>query len=529
MQRLHGIDPMFIYSETPSSPMEVAYACVLNPETAPQGYCFESVRRTLGERLPALPPFRRRMVHVPFGLDHPRWVDDPHFDLANHLHRAAVPAPHGEDEFRTLVATIMGRPLCPEQPPWEMHVIEGLAGGRVGLVAKVHHSAIDGVAGAQLLAQLLDLTAEGLPVTDACAPWTPPSLPSNTSLIADAVPHLIASPVRTLRALRELGRTTVRMARCALDGATGPLSIPLFAPKTFGAPVVADREVAFGVLSLEDINQVRRTFGVTINDVVLAVCSGALRSHLGAEAVAQVAGSPLVAVVPVSVRPQEGDDGLGNRLSAMFVSLANDRPTPAERLEAVAASSAASKAQERAVGYAPLASAVAEAVPPALAKPMVQATMQLGALRRLRAGNLMVSNVPGPDFPLYFSGMRLEAIHPLGPVIDGVALNVTVQSYENSLFVGINSSAHVVDDVDGLAQSMVQELTALVEAASERIAQLPAATEERGRAVTGTTRETHWTSAVPLGAVRTANADPSRWNSRRQVRQVQVHKGMSWD
>jgi WS/DGAT/MGAT family acyltransferase len=527
MLRMSGIDPMFLYSETPNTPMEVAYACVLNPDTAPQGYCFESVRRTLEERLPELPPFRRRMVHVPFGLDHPCWVDDPEFDLANHLHRAAVPAPHGKDEFRALVANIMGQSLCPEQPPWEMHVVEGLAGGKVGLVAKVHHAAIDGVAGAQLMAQLLDLTAEGLPVTETCSPWTPPALPSNTSLIAHAVPHLVASPVRTLRALRELGRTTVRMARCALDGESGPVSVPLFAPKTFAAAVVPDREVAFSVLSLDAINEVRRTFGVTINDVVLAVCSGALRSDLGADE--QQVGSPLVAVVPVSVRPRDGDDGLGNRLSAMFVSLANDRATPGERIRAIAAASVACKAQERAVGYAPLASAVAEAVPPALAKPVVQATLQLGALRRFRAGNLMVSNVPGPDFPLYFSGMRMEAIHPLGPVVDGVALNITVQSYESSLFVGINASANLVPDLHELAQLMVEELAALVEAASEKSVESVRVAGENGLAATGTTRETVWTSAVPLGAVPTANADPLRWNSRRQIRPVQVHKGMSWD
>ena len=369
MERMSGIDPMFIYSETPATPMEVAYACVLNPATASDGYSFESVRHVLSERLPDLAPFRRRLMAVPLGLDHPRWVNDPEFDLDNHLHRAAVPEPGGEGEFTDMVAAIMGRPLCPGQPPWEMHVIEGLAGGKVGLVAKVHHSAIDGVAGAQLLAQLLDLTAEGRRTTETCRPWTPPALPSSTRLITDAVPKFFTSPIRTLRALREVGRTAVRIARRAVDSESGPLSIPLFAPDTLNAPVVPDRVVAFAELDLAAINEIRQRFGVTINDAVLAICSGALRRHLTAHE--QEAVSPLVAIVPVSVRGPEGDDALGNRLSAMFVPLANDLEDPAERLRAIAGSSAMTKAQERAIGYGPMASALADSVPPAVSPPLI--------------------------------------------------------------------------------------------------------------------------------------------------------------
>src|SRR5580698_10605404 len=163
MQRMNGIDPMFVYSETPVTPMEVAYACVFDPATAPGGYSFEGVRAVLAERVPLLVPFRRRLMPVPFGLDHPRWVDDPAFDLDNHLHRAALPAPGSEVELRAKVAEVMGRPLDLHQPPWEMHVVEGLADGKVGLIAKIHHSVIDGVAGVQLMAQLLDFGPEGRP------------------------------------------------------------------------------------------------------------------------------------------------------------------------------------------------------------------------------------------------------------------------------------------------------------------------------------------------------------------------------
>ena len=309
MERMTGIDPMFIYSDTPETPMEIAYACIFDPATAEGGYTFERVADLLTSRIPALPPFRRRLMPVPLGLDHPRWVDDPEFDLDNHLHRTALPAPGGEAEFTALVAEVMGRPLTPGQPPWEMHVIEGLASGKVGLIAKVHHSVIDGVAGAQMLAQLLDLTPEGGAVTEPCPPWVPARLPTQTQLMTDALPSFIKSPVRVLRAVREVGHTAVRLARCVVGDRLGPVSLPFGAPATFESPVGARRAVAFAELEMAQVRALKERFGSTINDVVLAVCSGALRTHLVAHD--QEAESPLVAVVPVSVRGDGARRGVG--------------------------------------------------------------------------------------------------------------------------------------------------------------------------------------------------------------------------
>ena len=460
MERMTGIDPMFIYSDTPDTPMEIAYACVFDPATSESGYDFDRVADVLRTRIPTLAPFRRRLMAVPLGLDHPRWVDDPDFDLANHLHRVALPAPGGEAEFRAMVAQVMGRPLTPEQPPWEMHVIEGMAHGMVGLIAKMHHAVIDGVAGAEILAKLLDLTPEGSAVTEPCPPWIPARLPSQARLMTDALPSFIRSPIRGLRAVREVGRTAVRLARCALDERLGPVSIPLGAPDTFESPVGARRAVALAKLDMAEVRALKGRFGSTINDVVLAVCSGALRTHLAAHG--EDVESPLVAVVPVSVRGKSSDAAvLGNQLSAMFVPLSNDRKTPLERLRTVTAASASCKGQERAVGYGPMASLLADAVPPAVSRPVIQLGVRSGVLRKLRPANLMISNVPGPDFPLYFAGMELRAVHPLGPVVDGVALNVTVQSYRDSLFVGINACASAVADLPDLTRAMVSELSLL--------------------------------------------------------------------
>jgi len=458
MERMTGIDPMFVYSDTPETPMEIAYACIFDPSTVDGGYSFSRVVALLEDRIPTLPPLRRRLVAVPLGLDHPRWVDDPDFDLGDHLYRTALPDPAGEAEWQAKVAEVMGRPLTPGQPPWEMHVVESMAGGRVGLIAKVHHAVIDGVAGATMLARLLDLTPGGWAVTHPSEPWRPPQLPSPATLVSDALPNVLRIPVRAWRAAREVGRTAVRAARCALDVESGPLSVPVGAPPTFETPVRARRAVAFAELPMTDVQALRDRFGSTVNDVVLAVCSGALRTHLATHGLG--VDDSLVAVVPVSVRNDDGDD-TGNRLSAMFVRLANDRRTPLERLRAVTAASASCKGQERAIGYGSMASLVADAVPPAVAKPLVQLGVRSGLLRKVRPGNLMVSNVPGPPFPLYFAGMEMHAVYPLGPVVDGVSLNVTVQSYRGSLFVGVNACAAAVPDPSGLAGAMPGELSLL--------------------------------------------------------------------
>jgi WS/DGAT/MGAT family acyltransferase len=405
-----------------------------------------------------------------------------------------------------MVAEVMGRPLMPAQPPWEMHVLEGLAGGKVGLIAKVHHSVIDGVAGAQLLAQLLDLGPEGRAVTETCPPWLPPHLPSHTRLVTDALPSVVQSPMRVLRAAREVGRTSLRLARRALDTAAGPISIPLGAPDTFESPVGAQRAVSFAELDMAQVRTLKDRYGSTINDVVLAVCSGALRTHLMANG--QDTGQPLIAIVPVSVRADEHED-FGNHLSAMFVPLSNDLQTPLERLRTVSEASTSCKGQERAVGFGPMASLLADAMPPAIAKPVIQLGVRSGILRKLRAGNLMVSNVPGPSFPLYFAGMELCEVYPVGPVVDGVALNVTVQSYRESLFVGINACATAVPELPSLAAAMVDELDLLSRMAGRARRQGTSASARHHRRVGAPGHEPVAASAASVDRARDRSGAPS--------------------
>ncbi|HEY2214164.1 MAG TPA: wax ester/triacylglycerol synthase family O-acyltransferase [Acidimicrobiales bacterium] len=460
VQRMYGIDPMFIYSETAESPMEVAFTCVFDPATAPDGYSFENVRQRVAQRLPHVPLLRRKLVPVPLGLDHPRWVDDPDFDLDNHLHRTRLADNSGRLGLSDLTAEIMSNSLSPGQPPWELHVVEGLDEGRVAVIAKMHHSAIDGVSGTRIMAQLLDVTPLAETPTIPAPTWNPSPAPSAIRMLSDSLPNLLSSPTRYVRAAREIGKATVRLARHALKEGTASLSVPLGAPSHFDSPMKSSRSVAFIELPLSEVRQLKEQAGVTLNDVVLAACSGALRNYLGGHASSCV--DPLVAVVPVSVRALNEGDAMGNRLSAMFVGLASNRPEPLDRLHGVAESCRSAKAQEQAVGYADLVTALSEAVPPPLARAIFRLGARAGAVRRLRPGNLVVSNVPGPKFPLYFAGMRMLGVYPIGPVIDGVALNITVQNYLDSLFVGLNACPAAVSDIDELATLVGRELGDLV-------------------------------------------------------------------
>ena len=356
MERMTGIDPMFIYSDTPETPMEIAYACIFDPATADGWLHLRSAspiasrrgsRRCPPSAAGSCPSRLVSITRAGWTTLSSTWTTT--------CTAPRCPAPGGEAEFTALVAEVMGRPLTPGQPPWEMHVIEGLAGGKVGLIAKVHHAVIDGVAGAQLLAQLLDLDARGRAVTEPCPPWLPARLPSQTQLMTDALPSFIKSPVRGA-ACRARSRPHRRPAG-PLRGRRPPRP-GVDALRCARHLRVARRRPAGGRLrrarAWPQVRALKERFGSTINDVVLAVCSGALRTHLAAHD--QEAESPLVAVVPVSVR---GDDGMargsGNQLSAMFVPLANDCKTPLGATADRDRGSASCKGQERAVGYGPMA------------------------------------------------------------------------------------------------------------------------------------------------------------------------------
>jgi len=254
MQRLTGLDATFLYMETPTNHMHVASTIVVDPSTVPGGYSFERVRALVENRLPLLPPFRRRLVEVPFGLHHPIWIEDPDFDLDYHIRRAALPAPGGKKELEEFAADVFGRPLDRSRPLWEMYLIEGLEHGHIGVVTKVHHSAIDGVSGAELTVNLLDLTPEPLIIPEPDPAWKPDRVPTDIEMVGYALNSLARTPVRAAKALRRTTEMALSLRRRNRQPNVSPPPALFSGPKTFlNTTITAHRRFAMTEVSLDDV------------------------------------------------------------------------------------------------------------------------------------------------------------------------------------------------------------------------------------------------------------------------------------
>ena len=463
MQRLSGLDASFLQLETPSSHMHVASLGIFDPSTVEGGVTLESVIDIYRGRLHLAPPFRRRLAHVPFGLHHPIWVEDPDFDIHNHVRHTAIPSPGGTRELSNLVSRLVALPLDRSRPLWEIWLIEGLEGGNVGLLSKVHHAAIDGASGNELLVALLDLSpevAEHVPDKE----WEPDHVPSDVELLGYAAGSLARQPVRVAKAL-------VRTASAALDvrrlgqasQATRLPPAPFAAPRTsFNTSLTPRRSFSFTSVDLPTVKAVKAAAGCTVNDVVLALCAGALRHYLDSRG--EVLDASLVAMVPVSVRTDDEKDAMGNKVSSMLCTLATDVDDVGERLQIIHECMGEAKEQQKAIGADTLQE-WAEFAAPAVAgrAARLYSRMRLADLHR-PLFNVTISNVPGPPFPLYSAGAKLLANYPVGPIIDGTGLNMTVMSYMDQLDFGLLACPDVLEDVWGLADALHTALDELVEA-----------------------------------------------------------------
>src|ERR1039458_3384630 len=281
MEQLTGLDATFLYLETPSLHMHVSMAAMFDPSTVPGGYSFDKLRDLVSSRLELAPIFRRRLVEVPFRLGHPYWVDDPTFDIEYHIRRGAVPAPGGVEELAKFVGDVCSRQLDRSKPLWEMYIVEGLRGGQIAVVTKIHHCTIDGVSGAELLSQLFDLEPEP---PARSAPDAPVSvdehLPSDLQLMAQSVGTRLTRPLGMTKLAWRTGWALLDVRRVRARG-PGRAALPLTTPRTsLNAAITPHRRVAFSSISLEDAKRIKRACDTTLNDVVLAVCTGALRRYL---------------------------------------------------------------------------------------------------------------------------------------------------------------------------------------------------------------------------------------------------------
>lgn len=475
MERLSGLDASFLYMETPTLHMHVALALVFDPTTVPGGYSFERMKRSIESRLPAAPVFRRRLVEVPFRLGHPVWVEDAGFDIDYHVRLAALPRPGGLRQLADLAGDITGRPLDRARPLWEMWIVEGLAGGRIGFIAKMHHSTVDGVSGAALLSVLFDLAPD--PEPGAVPPDQPVDgrVPSGLELMSQALVARTLRPIDMTLDLLRTGRRVLDVRRVRLDprhrSPRSRAALPLSAPRTsFNGALTWRRSVALTAIGLDDAKRLKNATGTTVNDVVLAVATGALRTFLieGDE----LPGKPLVAVVPVSVRTDVDDPRGSNQVSTMFVQLPVETDDPLERLQAIHDGTLGAKEEHEALGPDTLITWAEHATPNFFANAARLYTGMHLANRHRPIANLVISNVPGPDIPLYLAGAQLEAGFPLGPVMDGMGVNITIMSYQGTLHWGIHASPDTIPRIWDLAAAIPSALDELLLAAGE-----PPATE----------------------------------------------------
>ena len=458
MKRLSGLDASFLYLETSTQLLHVCGLLVLQPDSTPDGYSFASMKQKMARQAGAIPEFRQKLRHVPLDLDHPVWVDDEHFDIDRHVHRLAVPSPGGSEELSEMVGHLAGIPLDRSRPLWDMWVIEGLADGRIAVFIKMHHATVDGTSGIGLLAHLCTLEPEPAPpLPDPDEVGTAPADPGELALLARAV---VRNGTRPLRIARLLAPTVGALAGTVDRARKGTaMAAPLSAPRTsFNATITGRRAIAFTDLSLEEVKAIKNAAGVTVNDVVLTLCGGALRRYL--EERGELPSTSLLATVPVSVRGTSQAAGV-NQVSALFARLGTDIADPAERLTMVAQGNSRAKDHNKAIP----AEALQEWAELAAPKTFGMAVRIYSGLRLAEkhpvVHNLVISNVPGPPVPIYFLGALVEGMYPLGPVFHGAGLNITVVSSNGQVHVGLIACADLMPELWDLANHFPEELAAM--------------------------------------------------------------------
>ena len=460
MERLSGLDAFFLYLETPTQPLNVCCVLELDTSTMPRGYTYGRFRAALAQHVSAMPEFRMKLADNQLNLDHPVWVDDENFQLRRHVRRVGVPAPGGRRELAEICGYIAGLPLDRDRPLWDMWVLEGGArSNAVAVMLKVHHAVVDGVAGANLLAQLCSLQ-----------PDEPPPQPvrgaGGGTPLQIAVSGLKGFALRPLRLATVVPATMLTLVQTALRAREGrTMAAPFTAPPSpFNGAVSRHRSIAYTQLDMRDVKRVKERFGVTVNDVVVALCAGVLRRFLLERG--ELPDDPLVATVPVSVHEKSDRPGR-NQTTWMFCRVESQISDPAERIRATAAGNTAAKDHTAAMG-------------PTLLHDLTQFGSQtmFGAAMRIlpripislsRAYNLILSNVPGPPAQLYFLGCQVDSMYPLGPIIGNAGLNITVMSLNGGLGIGIIACPDLLPDLWGIADAFPDALKELLECSDNRL------------------------------------------------------------
>jgi diacylglycerol O-acyltransferase len=457
--RLSGLDSSFLHLERDDVHMHVAAAMVL--EGTPPSY--EELLERIASRLHLVPRYRQRLEFVPLGQGRPVWVDDPHFNIAFHVRHSALPAPGEELELRRLCGRVFSRALDRSRPLWELWLVEGLTGERFALLSKTHHALVDGISGVDIATVLFD-TSPTPPPPGPVPEWVPRPLPSDAQLLADALLERATVPGEIARGVRRALRGPRQLAAGLAEAAAGVGALARIMqaapPSPLNVRIGPHRRFSWVAADLHDVKQVKDALGGTVNDVVLAAVAGALGRFLGRRDELPD-GLVLRAMVPVSVRADIERGALGNRLAAMWAPLPVAIEDPLERLRTISREMAGVKQSGQAVGAQVLTELTGFAPPTIVAQAARLQTRQ-------RMFNLVVTNVPGPQFPLYMLGRRLQAMYPMVPLAATQALGVAIISYDGRLDFGLVGDFDAMPDLEELAGDLTAAIAELVEAAGVR-------------------------------------------------------------
>jgi diacylglycerol O-acyltransferase len=466
MLQLSGQDASFVYLETPHTPMHIGSVGIYDPSTAPGGFVrFKDVLTFIGSRLGGARSFRQRLVRVPFDLDHPYWIEDPEFDIEFHVRHIALPKPGDWRQLCIQVARLHARPMDLSKPLWEFTIVEGLDNipglppGCFALVSKVHHAAIDGMSGVEMSAAVHDLDASMTP-PKAHEEWRPEHMPNVADLLMRSYLNSLTQPMRIMETI---GRSLPGMAKLTAQVSKGDVSIrdARAAPKTrFNGKVGAHRVFDAVPLKLAEIRAIKETVeGATVNDVILAIVGGGLRTYLNDKG--ELPGETMTAMAPISVRAEGEKAALGNLVSAMVVGLGTHIADPVERLRFVHDAAVNSKAMTNAVGAKTL-SDYSQLIPSGLAGLAARLYTRIGAANaHAPVFNCVVTNVPGSRVPLYFCGAKMVAMYGTGPVFDGMGLINPIYSYGETIAISFTSDRDMMPDPENYAAALRGSFDAL--------------------------------------------------------------------
>ncbi len=471
MKQLGGIDASFLYMETPETPMHVGAVYLYEPPEGYSGNFYEDFKQHVAKRMHRVPMLKLRLVPVPFQLDHPLWGDDDHFELDYHIRQLRLPKPGTMEQLEELVGRLHSNFLDRSRPLWEFYVIEGLADGRIAEYTKLHHAAIDGAAGMALVKAIYDLSPipsmieDLLPAAQPQAPHADEKVEAK-DVLRLAYENFVRQQIRAVQWIPDAMKAVADLVlpdpkTLRLDA---PKEVHLVAPKTrLNVAITSQRSFAARSVPLKDVKTIAKLADAKLNDVVLALCSTALRRYL--EEKHELPGDPLTAFVPVSLR-EEGDESMGNQVFGMICSLATDIDDPLGRLRAIVESSQNAKRLTRSLKHAMPRDFSIPGVPW-----LMHGLADMFGYNRLAdamppVANVVISNVPGPNVPLYLAGARMLTQYPVSIPAHGTALNITVQSYNGAMDFGLTACRKACPDVGHIADLIADALPELLEAVS---------------------------------------------------------------